>query len=218
MFLTFIHLKNVAFPRSYVRKPPMAVWTEHTQKQRPDVCPEPPLSRAPQPHIRPAAAPKTPARFLDDYGWPYPAAVSSNPEEARSQILLPEFDELLHEKARVISGRFPFAEAEYRNLRSKDLTEEAEIAHFEKVFRIAARIASVPEVQEDPDYDTLLILTAWYSVRPEFEGFLSSYPKSLLCPLSHSAPPSALASLSTAKQNIFERRAPAYLRYLLCNK
>jgi hypothetical protein len=196
----------------------MAVWTEHAKTNMPDVCAERSLSRAPQPPPGSADVAKTTARFLDDYGWPYPATVSSNPEEARAQILLPEFDELLLEKARVISGRFPFAEVEYRNLRSKEPTEEAEIAHFEKVFRIAATIASVPEVQEDPDYDTLLILTAWYSVRPEFEGFLSSYPKSLLCPLSHSAPPSALASLSTAKQNIFERRAPAYLRYLLCNK
>src|SRR5207245_3741624 len=47
---------------------------------------------------------------------------------------------------------------------------------------------------------------------------LGSYPKALLCPLSHTAPPAALASLSTAKQSIFERRAPAYLRYLLCEK
>src|SRR5436190_16040257 len=143
-----------------------------------------------------------------DHGWPVPSSLSANPDEARACIQLPEFDPLLLEKARVISGRFPFAEAEYRSLhRTKPITEEPEIPHFEKIFRIAATIASVPNVQDDPDYDTLLILTAWHSVRPGIEGFLGSYPKSLLCPLSHSAPPAALASLSAAKQSIFERRA-----------
>jgi hypothetical protein len=132
---------------------------------------------------------------------------------------LPEFDAFLLEKARVISSRFPFAEAEYRNLRKKEPdAPEPEIPHFEKVFRLAASIASVPNVEGDPDYDTLLILTGWHSVRPGVEGFLASYPKALLCPLSHTSPPAALASLSTAKQCIFERRAPAYLRYLLCDK
>ncbi len=205
----------------------MPVWTEPAQSHKTDASPERPLSRAPQTeststlspaNVRPAEVSRLPGRLLDDYGWPYPSAVSSNPDEARARIQLPEFNELLLEKARVISGRYPFAEAEYRNLRAKEPTEEAEIPHFEKVFRIAATIASVPNVQQDPDYDTLLILAAWYSVRPECEGFLSTYPKSLLCPLSHSAPPTALASLSSAKQNTFERRAPAYLRYLFYNK
>src|SRR3989442_2764763 len=160
----------------------------------------------------PAVVPKP----LFRHGWPVPSSVALNPEEARACIQLPEFDALLLEKARVISGRFPFAEAEYRNLRGKvPNIEEPEIPHFEKVFRIAAAIASVPNVQEGPDYDALLILTAWHSVRPQVDGFLGSYPKSLLCPLSHTAPPTALASLSTAKQCIFERRAPVYLRYLL---
>src|SRR5205823_12700807 len=90
-----------------------------------------------------------------------------------------------------------------------------EIPHFEKVFRIAAALASIPNVRQAADYDELLILTAWHAVRPGVEGFLGSYPKSLLCPLSHSAPPSVLASLSTARQRIFSRRAPIYLRYLL---
>src|SRR5439155_22270245 len=116
-------------------------------------------------------------------------------------------------------GRFTFAEAEYRSARrTKPITAEPEIPHFEKIFRIAAAIASVSDVQEAPDYDTLLILTAWHSVRPGIEGFLGSYPKALLCPLSHGASPAALASLSAREQSIFERRAPAYLRYLLCNK
>ena len=79
-------------------------------------------------------------------------------------------------------------------------------------------MASVANVQQTPDYDSLLILTAWHSVRPGVEGFLGSYPKALLCPLSHGAPPAALASLSSRQQAIFERRAPAYLRYLLCDK
>ena len=64
----------------------------------------------------------------------------------------------------------------------------------------------------------VLVLTAWHSVRPGAEGFLGSYPKSLLCPLSHTAPPAALEGLTTAKQLIFERRAPFYLRYLLREK
>src|SRR2546422_6682016 len=34
-----------------------------------------------------------------------------------------------------------------------------------------------------------ILLTAWHSVRPQVEGFLGSYPKALLCPLSHTAPP-----------------------------
>jgi hypothetical protein len=150
-------------------------------------------------------------------GWPVPSSISANPDEARSCIPLPAFDDLLLEKARVIAGRFPFGEAEYRRARQVN-DKEAELPHFEKVFRIAAAIACVPNVQEAPDYDALLILTAWHSVRPGVEGFLGSYPKALLCPLSHSAPPTALASLSTAKQSIFARRAPVYLRYLLTEK
>jgi hypothetical protein len=134
-------------------------------------------------------------------------------------MLLPEFDELLLEKARVISGRFPHAEAEFRSLRGTFAnSDEPELPHFEKVFRIAAASASIPDVQEAPDYDSLLVLTAWHSVRPGVEGFLGSYPKSLLCPLSHTAPPAALETLTTAKQLIFERRAPFYLRYLLREK
>jgi hypothetical protein len=132
---------------------------------------------------------------------------------------LPEFDALLLEKARVISGRFPFAEAEYRHSRrSESVAEYPEIPHFERVFRIAATIASVRDVEGDPDYDELLILCAWHTVRPGVEGFLGSYPKALLCPLSHTAPPTALASLSAAHQAIFQRRAPAYLRYLLTER
>lgn len=163
--------------------------------------------------------PKAPVNLLFRHGWPVPSTISPDAEEARACIQLPEFDALVLEKARVISGRFPFAEAEYRNLRGKEpRTEEPEIAHFEKVFRIAAAIASVPNVQKAPDYDELLILTAWHCVRPRVEGFLGSYPKSLLCPLSHAAPPVALNSLSTAKRFLFDRRAPVYLRYLLCEK
>src|SRR5205085_12459023 len=55
-------------------------------------------------------------------------------------------------------------------------------------------------------------------VRPGVEGFLGSYPTALLCPLSHSAPATALASLSAPEQTVCQRRAPACLRYLLCNK
>ncbi len=93
-----------------------------------------------------------------------------------------------------------------------------EIPRFEKAFRIAARMAGMRDVQAELDYDELLILTAWQCVRPHVEGFLGSYPKSLLCPLSHTAPPIALESLSPAKRFTFDRRAPFYLRYLLCEK
>ena len=165
------------------------------------------------------ALPEVPATLQFRHGWPVPSSLAPNPDEARACILLPAFDPLLVEKARVISGRFPFAEAEYRNSRAKQPpTEETEIPHFERVFRIAARIASIQNVEDSPDYDALLILTAWHSVRPGFEGFLGSYPKSLLCPLSHTAPPAALQKLSAAKRYLFERRAPFYLRYLLCEK
>jgi len=154
-----------------------------------------------------------------DHGWPVPSSISLNPAEARACIQLPEFDALLLEKARVISGRFPFAEAEYRHFRKQEPpSEHPEIPHFERVFRIAATIGSVHNVEQDPDYDELLILTAWQTVRPGIEGFLSSYPKALLCPLSHTAPPAALASLSPAQQAIFQRRAPTYLRYLLTER
>jgi hypothetical protein len=132
---------------------------------------------------------------------------------------LPEFDALVLEKARVISGRIPLAEAEYRILRGNDSSATRSVVpHFERVFRIAAGLASVRNVETAPDYDELLVLTAWHSVRPQVEGFLGSYPKALLCPLSHTSPPTALASLSPRERGVFDRRAPTYLRYLLCHK
>ncbi len=165
------------------------------------------------------ALPSVPPVPLWHHGWPVPSSLSVNPEEARACIQLPGFDPLLLEKARIISSRFPFAEAEYRNVRAKEpISDEREIPHFEKIFRIAARIASIRNVLESADYDALLILTAWFAVRPGIEGFLGSYPKSLLCPLSHSALPTALASLSRARRFIFERRTPFYLRYLFFEK
>lgn len=164
--------------------------------------------------VRPATG-----RGQSRYGWLVPSSIDPNPAEARGRILLPAFDELLLEEARVISSRYPFAEAQYRTSRSSQAASATpELPHFERVFRIAATLASVPNVEASPDYDTLLILTAWHSVRPRVEGFLGSYPKSLLCPLSHTAPPAALDSLSPREKSTFERRAPAYLRYLLCDK
>src|SRR6185369_11420569 len=156
---------------------------------------------------------------LRDRGWPIPSALSDNPDEARACIQLPRFEVSLLEQARAISGRIPVAEAEYRNRRGTATSvSQPGMPHFEKVFRIAAALAGVKNVQESSDYDALLILTAWHSVRPQVDGFLGSYPKALLCPLSHSAPPTALGSLSPAEQQVFERRSPIYLRYLLCNK
>jgi hypothetical protein len=156
---------------------------------------------------------------LRDRDWPVPSALSFDPDQARARIELPEFDACLLEKARIISDHFPAAEAEYRNSRGTvPNAPHRGLPHFENVFRIAATLAGVKNAHEASDYDTLLILTAWHAVRPGAEGFLGSYPKALLCPLSHSAPPAALASLSPRQQDIFERRAPAYLRYLLCAK
>ncbi len=166
--------------------------------------------------LQPLAAPTT---RLGRYGWPVPWLLAPAPDEARACIELPEFDALLLEKARVISGRYPLAEAEHRCKSGNGAAAQPpEIPHFERVFRIAGPMAGVPNIQEEPDYDALLILTAFHSVRPRVEGFLGSYPKSLLCPLSHRAPPAALATLSPREHGIFERRAPVYLRYLLCHK
>jgi hypothetical protein len=167
----------------------------------------------------PAAPQEAPARLLFRHGWPVPSSICPPPEEARACIQLPGFDPATLEKARAISSRFPLAEAESRNRRGKNrYGDDTEIPHFEKVFRIAAHLAGVRHVQEARDYEELLILTAWHCVRPDVEGFLGSYPKSLLCPLSHTAPPIALESLSAAERMIFDRRAPFYLRYLICEK
>jgi len=169
------------------------------------------------------AAPAQPSseqtKTIFRHGWPVPSSISLSPEEARACIQLPGFDPETLEKARLIAGRFPLAEAEYRNRRAKERrTDHLEIPHFEMVFRIAAHLASVRRVWEARDYEEQLILTAWHCVRPGVEGFLGSYPKSLLCPLSHSAPPIALEALSPAKRMTFERRTPFYLRYLICEK
>jgi len=111
------------------------------------------------------------------HGWPMPSSICGQPDEARACIYLPEFDAAVVEKAQVISGRFPLAGGEVRSLRAKESTGgAAEIPHFEKVFRVAARLAGISRVQETRDYDELLILTAWHCVRPGVEGFLGSYP------------------------------------------
>jgi hypothetical protein len=214
----------------------MAVWTEPPQTQparsedehrlsQPLATPPTAAATNALPALEPAPLERAPERTVpqaprrDEFGWPLPSSISLDPEEARAAIELPEFDALLLEKARVISSRFPLAEAEYRNRRgTAPETLHLEIPHFERVFRIAAKMASVKDVETAPDYDELLILTAWHCVRPQVEGFLGSYPKALLCPLSHTAPPTALAALSVSQQSIFQRRAPTYLRYLLCDK
>lgn len=205
-----------------------AAATRCAQMQPPCPYQESPLTEGEGPPELPAALvpqatrarlPEAAARRVDTYGWPVPSSQSPLPDEARVGIPLPEFDALLLEKARVISGRFPFAEAEYRYLLATEPSaRDPEIPHFERVFRIASVLAGVADVREAPDYDALLVLTAWHSVRPGVDGFLGSYPKALLCPLSHCAPPTALATLSAREQSLFERRAPAYLRYLLVNK
>lgn len=174
------------------------------------------------------AAPKTGAILQSDARptslpgistWPVPSELDPDPDVARVRIALPEFDALQLEKARVIAGRFPLAEAEYRAMRTSGGAVPAlEVPHFERVFRIASAMASVAIDPAASDYDSLLVLAAWYAVRPGQEGFLGSYPKALLCPLSHGAPPTALSSLSTRQRNTFERRVPIYLRCLLQEK
>jgi len=137
----------------------------------------------------PSAAP-APPQPIWRHGWPVPSSLAADPDVARACIYLPEFDPELVERARVISGRVPLAEAELRGARGRRLRAESpELPHFEKVFRIAAGLAGMRCIWESRDYDELLILTAWHTVRPGEEGFLGSYPKSLLCPLSHAAPP-----------------------------
>jgi hypothetical protein len=203
------------------------VWTDSDETQlasHPDepIC-LPEEARSPsldgfEPPSRQTAV-ETPSKVLFRHGWPVPSSVSTNPAEARGCVCLPEFDPELITLAEIISGRFPFAEAEYRAKRRKiSPKDELEIPHFERVFGIAAEIASVKDVEQSLRYDELLILTAWYCVRPQVPGFLGSYPKSLLCPLSHAAPPIALETLSQAKRYVFDRRAPIYLRYLISYK
>src|SRR5258705_10334361 len=66
--------------------------------------------------------PEIPAGLVFQHGWPVPSSISVNPDEARACIQLPEFDDLLLAKARVISGRFPFGEAGYRTSRAQTAT------------------------------------------------------------------------------------------------
>jgi len=178
-----------------------------------------PLPVEPPAQSQRPSAPAAPAGLRFRHGWPVPSTIACEPEQARACIQLPAFDARTIETARVISGRLPFAEAAYRTARGKSHgTDNFEIPHFERVFGIAAELAGVRDVRESRDYDTLLILAAWQSVRPGVEGFLGSYPKSLLCPLSHAAPPIALQSLPPARRIVFDRRAPIYLRYLISEK
>jgi hypothetical protein len=134
-------------------------------------------------------------------------------------IALPQFKPELLEKAKAVSAQYPLAEAQYRSLWANEPGAlNLEIPHFERVFRLAAIICGFDRVETEPDYDPLLIVTAWLSVRPSEKGFLSSYPKALLCPLSHCATPAALEKLSRREQVVFQRRAPAYLRFLLADR
>lgn len=188
------------------------------------------LSSLPLPVVHPEFAPlaeppvETPAPTPVSepqwrHGWPVPSTVYPHADAARSYIHLPEFDAEVLEQARLIADCFPSAEAEFRSMRGKvERAEDSDVPHFEKVFRLAAGMAGQETVLTGRDYDELLILTAWLCIRPQQEGYLGSYPKALLCPLSHAAPPSALDSLSTTKRSVFDRRAPIYLRYLLSNK
>src|SRR5437899_12709614 len=109
----------------------MGLWTDSARKARAEPYVDSSLSDAAQPADlpTPGRADATPSPTLVHsialplrglLGWPVPSSLAANPEEARARVQLPEFDELLLEKARVISGRIPFAEAEYRTLRRTD--------------------------------------------------------------------------------------------------
>src|SRR5436309_14034744 len=110
----------------------MAVWTETGRSQPASEnvdralaeaeAPRPPASEtagraaAREPLAPPAAKPTpttqrpiAPAPRRGPHGWPIPSSISLDPVEARARIPLPEFDALLLEKGRVISGRFPQA-------------------------------------------------------------------------------------------------------------
>src|SRR5712691_7143386 len=102
----------------------MAVWTERVQS--PETLGETQHTKELQSATPPASTPSIPAAEIgpmppeaiavqaqpveqlqvrrDENGWPIPSTVDFDPEEARERIILPEFDELLFEKARVISG------------------------------------------------------------------------------------------------------------------
>jgi hypothetical protein len=198
-------------------EPPWTGEAVEPRSARPVAHPEfAPLTARVEPTRLDSPAPTTP-RW--QHGWPVPSSISLQPDEARAWIHLPEFDAAMLEQARKISDCFPVAEADFRSARMRDdRPEEAELPHFEKVFRLAAALAELPDVPARRDYDELLILTAWFCVRPQIDGFLGSYPKALLCPLSHAAPPTALDALPPAKRMTFDRRAPLYLRYLLGEK
>jgi hypothetical protein len=153
------------------------------------------------------------------HGWPVPSSICVHPEQARAAIHLPAFGSEILERARTIAACFPAAEAEYRRTRGREReTIEAGVPRFERVFGMAARLAGAGDFTGPVEYDELLIVTAWHCVRPGQEGFLGSYPKSLLCPLSHTAPPVALETLTPAQRITFDRRVPYYLRYLVCEK
>src|SRR5438552_280265 len=98
----------------------MALWTDSARKDTAEPYSENSLlAAAPAPDSPPAHPERSLAPSLGHssppalLGWPIPSSLVADPEEARARIPLPEFDELLLEKARVISGRIPFAEAEY---------------------------------------------------------------------------------------------------------
>ena len=118
--------------------------TEHIEptcqhQEPPSAEDEAPLELATAP-VKERNLPQRPAGagLRGPYGWPVPSSLSPNPAEARARIQLPEFDALLLEKARVISGHFPAAEAQYRYRCGTDANgQHSDLPHFERVFRIA---------------------------------------------------------------------------------
>ena len=193
---------------------PVCSYDEQTSSGGETTSSRPPVRSSSRP-----PAPTNPSERFGSHGWPAPSTICLHPDDARACIPLPAFNPLILEKSRIISGYYPSAEAEFRTQRVRlPGPPEPEMPHFEKVFLLAAGRAGFSDVMAAGDYDELLILTAWHSVRPHVDGFLGSYPKALLCPLSHAAPPTALESLSPAKRLTFDRRAPIYLRHLLWEK
>ena len=193
--------------------------TQHSLEEGSSADPGTIATSATLPVVAPgSSAQAAAASEISKHGWCVPSTISIHSDEARARIQLPEFDETVMRKARAIADCFPFAESEHRSLRGQKPEKEDDTPHFEKVFRVAASIANVPIDSETPACHELLILTAWHCVRPQEDGFLGSYPKSLLCPLAHAATPAAVGTLPATKRILFERRVPVYLRYLLCTK
>ncbi len=171
---------------------------------------------------------------------PAPHQVDLNPDRARELMHLPDIEAPLEDLAREISTYLPLANKEYMRLwriqHQRQLNTSFEPRHgpsphqgpepmdtlprFEKVFRLAASYAGMPNIEQHTQYDSLLVLCGWVSTKGpgDSTAFFSSYPKAVLCTHAHSESPQVIENLSSGERDRFHRRAPAYLRYLLLHR